>query len=614
MQYLTTIKLSRTQRQIGMIVSGLVLFTLLSWLGIIQTLELATYDLRFQVRGPRPIEDPIVLVAINDESFNVLDQNLRTWPRAKYAQLIDMIAMGNPAVMGVDVAWVHRENGTNGDITLADTLAAANPVILAGLLERQEGIGYSYERYASPVEILENAAAGAGLTNVLLDSDGVVRRVFLHRLHNNVIHRAFGCAIMAAYNSLPKICTNNAASDLLINYRGGPNTFPTVPMYQVLNGDIPSERFTNQIVLIGFTTFLEQDLHVTPFDQSGLTPGVEIHANVVSNLLQNDAIRPIPLWLTALLEITAVSLTIFAFWKLKPGQAATAVTVGLILYLIAAYLLFAQANSWLPVVAPVALVLLTASGGLIERVLIEEREKRRVRDRFQSFMAPERLTVVLEHWEELVAENRPEVTATVLFSDIRGFTSATEQLTRQGRSDEVIRFLNRYVDEMVEAIFTAGGVLDKIMGDGLLVLFGALEQTPDHALQAVRAAYKMGEALSALNDIWPLRNERPLRIGIGIHTGPIMDGIVGRGRRVEYTVIGDVVNTASRVQDYTKDVLAHHLEQLGDNGRPCTTILITDATYQQVKAFVHVDSRTSSFQAKGKSEPVQVYEVLGLSS
>ncbi len=256
---------------------------------------------------------------------------------------------------------------------------------------------------------------------------------------------------------------------------------------------------------------------------------------------------------------------------------------------------------------------MTVAGGLVERALIEEREKRRIRDRFRSFMAPERLAVVLDHWEELVAEDRPEVVATVLFSDIRGFTSSTETLTRQGRGSEVIRFLNRYTDAMVEVIFAEQGVLDKMLGDGLLVLFGAPEPSPDHALLAVRAALRMAALVPELNAIWPLRDQRPLRIGIGIHSGLLMDGIVGRGRRVEYTVIGDAVNTASRVQDYTKEVLARRIEREGDDGQPGATILITQDTYEQVRDCVRVDPDVPSLRAKGKAEPICVYRMLGLS-
>jgi class 3 adenylate cyclase len=185
-------------------------------------------------------------------------------------------------------------------------------------------------------------------------------------------------------------------------------------------------------------------------------------------------------------------------------------------------------------------------------------------------------------------------------------------LTRQGRSGEVIRFLNRYTDAMVEAIFAEQGVLDKILGDGLLVLFGAPEPSPDHALHAVRAALRMADLLPGLNEMWPLRDQRPLRVGIGIHSGPLMDGIVGRGRRVEYTVIGDVVNTASRVEDYTKEVWAHRIERGGDDKQPAAIILVTQTVYEQVQAHVRVDAGIPPCTAPGIAEPLAVYQVLGL--
>lgn len=604
---------SRTQRLAVMVGIGLLFAYLLSRLGIVETLELATYDLCFRLRGERPADAPVVIVAINDESFNVLNQNLRTWPRAEYARLVDAIAAGGPAVIGVDVAWTHAGTDTGGDEVLARSLTQAGQVILAGLIEHQEGAGYEYDRYAAPVETLVEAAAGVGLANVALDADGVVRRVILHRLHNDVWHPAFGYAVARAYEEL-LAATAAKSPDLLINFRGGPNTFPTVPMYQVLSGEVAAEVFADQIVLIGFTTFLEQDLHVTPFDRAGLTPGVEVQANVVATLLNDDPIRRVPTWLATGLSLAAIALTILAFWRLKPIPATVAVGGGLLLYLAVAFLLFAQANLWLPVVSPVGLAAMTVTGGLVERVLVEEREKRHIRDRFQSFMAPERLAAVLDRWEELVAEDRSEITATVLFADIRGFTSATETLTGQGRGGEVICFLNRYTDAMVEAIFFEQGVLDKMLGDGLLVLFGAPEPTPDHALRAVRAALRMAALLPELNEIWPLRDQRPLRIGIGIHSGPLMDGIVGRGRRVEYTVIGDAVNTASRVEAYTKEVLARRIEREGDDGQPSATILVTEPTYTQVKDRVRVDPEVPPLQAKGKAKPIRVFRVLGLSA
>lgn len=624
-------KFSRPYRLLVMVGVGLFIVFVLNRAGIIETLELATYDLRLWLRGARPPPAAIVIVAINDESFNALQQNIRTWPRAEYARLVNVIAGGNPAVIGVDIAWPGDSPDPSGNRILARSLNRAGNVVLAGLMEYQAGAGYRYTRYAGPAETLARTAAGVGLVNLPRDNDGVVRRVVLRQFHHSAWYPAFGYEVMRVYRHQPAasfdshspVSSEDAgpsspvdSQELYINFCGGRATFPTFSMYQVLNGEIPPETFAKKIVLIGFTTFLEHDLHATafnpPWGSPELLPGVEIHANVVATLLKDNPIRPVPGWIAAALTALAAGFTILAFWRLRPVRAVIASAGLTLLYLAATFFLFAGANLWLPLIAPVGVAGMIATGGLVERVLIEEREKRRIRARFESFMAPERLATVLNRWEELVATDRPEITATVLFSDIRGFTSATEYLTRQGRSSEVIRFLNRYTDAMIEAIFAGHGVLDKMLGDGLLVLFGAPHPTPNHARQAVTTALRMAELVPELNQIWPLRDRRPLRIGIGIHTGSLMDGIIGRGRRVEYTVIGDAVNTASRIEGYTKEVLARRLAQEGDDGRPNTTILISHQTYCRVKDYVQVDSTIPPCRAKGKAEPIPVYRLLGL--
>jgi adenylate cyclase len=622
----------RPQRLALMIGLGFLLIFLFSWSGIIQTLELATYDLRLWLRGPRPPPPFIVIVAINDESFNALNQNIRTWRRTDYAHLIDTIAAGHPAVVGLDVAWIHASSTPDDDETLAHTLRQTGRVVLASLIEHQAGPGYEYDRYAAPIAPLAQGVAGVGLVNLPRDNDGIVRRVNPWQWHNDNWYPAFGYEVARVYLGQPATPFDPAAGpvtlgehrfnledgqDFLINFLGGQATFPTFSMYQVLNGEVSIETFTNKIVLVGFTTSLEQDLHTTafnhPWGSPELVPGVEIHANVIASLLNGDPIQLVASWFSISLSLAVVGLTGWAFWKLRPVQAMLGVGGVALLYLLGTFLLFGWANLWLPIVAPMGLTALTVAGGLVEQVLIEEQEKRQLRARFQSFMAPERLMAVLDHWEELLAEERAEISATVLFADIRGFTAATETMTRQGRSGEVIRFLNRYTDAMIEVIFTEHGVLDKMLGDGLLVLFGAPVPVPNHALLAVRAAWRMAALLPKLNEFWPLRDQRPLRIGIGIHSGSMMDGIIGRGRRVEYTVIGDAVNTAARIENYTKEVLARHLAEAGDDGQPGATILLTQATYVQVKDYVHVDSNIPPCRAKGKVDPIPVYRLLGVS-
>ncbi|RLC71391.1 MAG: hypothetical protein DRI52_05285 [Chloroflexi bacterium] len=614
----------------------LLLAALATLSGLTEVLELITYDLRFQLRGPRSVDAPIIIVAIDDESFEQLQQNVRSWPRSEYARLIAAIAAGHPAVIGVDIVFDTPGRDPGGDEALAEVLRQAGNVVLASHLSVQQGHSYTDVTYSPPVTSLAQAAASTGLANVQIDRDATARRVLLQQYFLNEWRPALSFEIARLYQGLSagsfqyrrgqvtlgsQVYPVGADASLLINFRGPPaETFRQVSMYQVLNGEVPASTFTDQIVLIGYTTLMEHDVYPTPFHktQSGKTtstPGVEIQANAIATLLAGDPIRRPSSVISWLIVGLGALITALAFWRLKPLPALVIIAALIVAYLALAFLVFAnhRLRRWLPVVPPVGMVALVTAAELVERVAIEEREKRRLRDRFQHFMAPDRLRAVLDHWEDLLAEDRPEIEATVLFSDIRGFTSATETLTRQGRSAEVIHFLNCYTDAMVEAIFAEQGVLDKVLGDGLLVLFGAPEPSPNHALLAVRAALRMADLLPELNEIWPLRDERPLRIGIGIHSGPLMDGIVGRGRRVEYTVIGDVVNTAARVQDYTKEVLAHRIAQEGDDGQPSATILITQATYEQVKNHVRVDPDIPPLHAKGKAELIRVYRVLGLS-
>lgn len=620
--------------RIALLAGAILLVAVLAALsGLTEILELTTYDLRFQLRGPRPSNLPIVIVAIDDESFEQLQQNVRSWPRAEYARLISAIAAGNPAVIGVDIVFDTPGRDPGGDEALAEVLRQAGNVVLAGHLSVQQGRGYTDVTYSPPVSPLAQAAASTGLANIQFDRDATARRLLLQQYFLDEWRPALSFEIARLYRGVPaepfqyrrgqvtlgqQVYPVGADVSLLINFRGPPaGVFQQVSMYQVLNGEVPASTFSGKIVLIGYTTLLEHDVYPIPFHrtQDGKTtstPGVEIQANAIATLLAGDPIHRPPSVVTWLLVGLGMLVAVLVFWRLKPLTALLTIAALVTIYLVLAFLAFAIGNLWLPVVPPVGMVALVTAAALVERVVIEEREKRRLRDRFQHFMAPDRLRAVMEHWEDLLAEDRPEVEATVLFSDIRGFTSATEQLTRAGRGAEVISFLNRYIDAMVEAIFAEQGVLDKVLGDGLLVLFGAPEPSPDHALLAVRAALRMAALLSELNEIWPLRDQRPLRIGIGIHSGPLVDGIVGRGRRVEYTVIGDAVNTASRVQDYTKDVLARSIAQEGDAGQPKATILITQTTYEQVKDSVGVDSDVPPCQAKGKAEPIRVYRVLGL--
>jgi adenylate cyclase len=364
----------RPQRLALMMGLGFLLIFLFSWSGIIQTLELATYDLRLWLRGSRSPPPFIIIVAINDESFNALSQNIRTWRRTDYAHLINTIAAGHPAVVGIDVAWIHPSSTPDDDENLARTLCQTGGVVLASLIEHQAGPGYEYDRYAAPIVPLAQGVSGVGLVNLPRDNDGVVRRVKLWQWHNDNWYPAFGYEVARVYLGQRAAPFDPAAGPLtlghhrlsledgqnfFINFFGGQATFPTFSMYQVLNGEVPAETFTNKIVLVGFTTSLEQDLHTTafnhPWGSPELMPGVEIHANVIASLLNGIPIRPVAPWFSISLSLAAVGLTVWAFWKLRPVQAMLGVGGVALLYLLGTFLLFGWANLWLPIVAPIGL-------------------------------------------------------------------------------------------------------------------------------------------------------------------------------------------------------------------------------------------------------------------
>ncbi|MBI2822631.1 MAG: HAMP domain-containing protein [Acidobacteria bacterium] len=216
------------------------------------------------------------------------------------------------------------------------------------------------------------------------------------------------------------------------------------------------------------------------------------------------------------------------------------------------------------------------------------RERERVKEVFGQYVATQVSEKVLKGEVNLGGESR---VVTILFSDIRGFTSMAEEMT----PTQVVAFLNDYFSEMVEAVFEQGGVLDKFIGDGMMAVFGAFGETPDHARRAVRAALRMKALLSKINGERSTTGKPPISIGIGIHTDEVILGNIGTRKRLQYTAIGDGVNTCSRVQALNKEF--------------GTTILITETTYAQVKdAFVC--KHMPEAQLRGKTKPLQFYEVL----
>jgi adenylate cyclase len=591
--------------------------------------EAWTVDARFLLRGTEEPRNPIVIVALDEDSFQMLGglkgENIRMWPRARWADLVNAISAGNPRIIGLDVVFDTPQD-EEGDQSLAQSLGAAGNVVLAAHYERPEGTQYAIGTLSEPWPTIGEAAAAVGVASFPADVDGAIRRTSLLWPWGNTSYPSFSLVVATLFAGEPvNVAREDLGADgsLPIHFRGPEKTFRTIPLYRVVGGDLVAtgvidenevvdpETFRDAIVLVGYTTQAEHDRHSAPFAGPAGMPGVDIQANTIDTLLAGDWLRRSPAWLPVVLVGVAGLVGVVALSLRRPSLGVAVLLGVLVLYLVLGQALFTLAGFLLPLVAPLVTTVLVGGTALAERMVFAERDKRKLRQRFAGVMSPERLRTVLDNWEALMETERPQKEAAVLFADVRGFTRTTEALMRQGRSPEMVRFLTAYLDGMSEAVFAEGGVIYDVVGDGLMILFGVPEVFPDYALRAVRAAVRMALATENLQPIWPLRDERPFSMGIGVHCGSVVDAIVGRGRRVEYSVIGDPVNTSARIEGHCKAVMEIPRPP-GGQVPETVTVLISATLHEKVREQVLVDESVPPFEARGKSEPLRVVRLLGL--
>jgi adenylate cyclase len=403
-------------------------------------------------------------------------------------------------------------------------------------------------------------------------------------------------------------------SFLRVNYRGPAGTVPTYSALQVVNGDYARsqpELFRDKIVLIGATTVSLQDVYATPFGAEEKTPGVELMANALDTALTGETLTllsgvcpdartdvgffrlcSLPERGMMLLSILLSGLMGLALLLIRQPLRAMLMLFGLlaagVMLWLGAFLVF---RAELPLVAPLSTLLLSFAIPTVERAVNEELEKRRVRGIFEMFISPEMVGQIIEQGLEATRGKRAELT--ILFSDIRGFTTMSEKMTPEA----LVEVLNEYLGAMTDVIHKHGGTVDKYEGDLVMAFFGAPLWYPDHAVRAVRCSIDMRLELDRLRAKWATEGKPSrLEMGIGLNTAEVFVGLVGSGRRVNYTVMGDGVNLASRVQDLTKDLK--------------WPLLITEFTQAKVQDVFELEFAEAR-QVKGKTVPVGMFRVLG---
>ncbi len=578
--------------------------------GLLELPELRNLDLRFDLRGPRQPLSPIVLVTIDDDSLVEVGQRW-PWPRSLHARVIKQISSGNPLAIGIDLLFVEQSK-LREDRLLGQAVAEAGRVVLASTLRTiatptTVGVLQQREIYEPPIAEIREGAAGIGFAEADLGKDAVVRSGVLSRSHAGQMHASFARRLFEVVAKDLGAQGSRAArhARVWINFRGPSGTFPTYPYYQVLRGEIDPKTFEGKIVIIGASALSLHDRHAAPYSgatwfptaaEAGLKkedpealmmPGAEIQANLLDTLLTDDPIQRFPPVVFVVLILLMGTAGAVVGGRLRPLRAIAGSLGLMIVYLGLTHLLFSWANLWLQVV-PVTLPLILGAGTTITVNYIREE---RLRHEYARFFSPVVARQIAEDRSgQALAGKRRRIT--VLFSDIRDFTTISEGLA----PEEVVELLREYFNTMVPIVLKHGGTLDKYVGDAIMGLFGAPLSQEDHATRAVRAALEMVAQLPILSPKWEARCDRSLRIGVGINTGDAVVGIMGADHRREYSAIGDTVNLASRLEGVTKEFK--------------TPIVVSHSTAAVLGQEFQL-RELSELQVKGRLEPVRVFAVEG---
>jgi len=610
--------LTRRQRRLGQAaLVGLAVAAVISlaqWGELFTSMRLGAVDYLYETGGDPG--DDIVIVAIDEDSQQALGD--WPWPFDPYVQLFERLK--DASVVGFDVLLPDPGPEGNPDTPalLEATRQAGNVILpLATLNLNQESPDelYSAGLPIRPFPALLEAAADAGSVAVEPDRDGTLRRVPLlvevdtggeetweaFSLRVLRLHLGLGDApaclegdrvVIGNETEIKYEVSTGANGAMLVNFVGRPETFPFFSFVDVIEDREPSSTFEDRIVLVGMmNTVNEMDLHQTPVS-AGRMAGVEFQANTIHTLLNHR-----PLVRTSEVETTMtvvllalVSAVVLAQLGAVPGVVFTVLlAVG---YFVYAGMRF-DAGCLPDVLFPYATLFINYAVVTAARFASEQGERRQVTNVFGRFVSAEVRDVIVSMALEdpdLIRPGGRQMEISVLFADIRGFTTISENLA----PSEVVEILNQYLDSMEEEVFKQGGTLDKYTGDGMMVLFGAPLEQPDHAERAVRAALGMQRAAAEVS-----RQRGDVRwkmaYGIGVTTGPAVVGHIGSKRRLDYTAIGDTVNLAARLEGKA----------------PPGTILINQAAYEAVREIAVIEE-LEPVMVKGKAKPIVVYKVLGL--
>lgn len=610
-------------------------------------LESKTYDLRMRLREqlrPSPRRDDIVIVALDEKSLE--EYGRWPWSRTLTASLVQVVSSGRPRVIGIDIFFSEPESRA-ADAALAAAVKAAGNVVLpvvfsdvvkgtaaptaeqndllwdAAFMEVKAVAGIPWKKWAiqgmrplPPRPEIARAAAALGHVSSHPDMDGVMRWEIFAVKHGDDAYPSLALQIARLAEKLrqedlglyggsnirfgERFIPVDLSNRVLVNYYGAEGSFPYISAADLLSGRVKSTVLAGKVVLIGTSALATYDQKVSPF--SADMPGVEKNATVVENILANRFMRKSP----GIVELAVILITAILLSLLLPQLSArTGVIVGF--SFMAAYLVASEiaclGGVWLSLIYPLSTMVVIVTAQTVSKLLFEEKQSRQIRAMFSSYVT-ERLVNEMIRNPEMAQLGGQKREITVLFSDVVGFTTYSEN----HKPEEVVAILNEYLGAMTDIVLKWEGILDKFIGDAIVVFWGAPMKQDDHAERAVRCALEMQERLEQLRQKWEAEGRAPLSSGIGLNSGEAIVGNIGaEGKKMDYTVIGDHVNLGARVEGLTR--------------RYDAKILMTEYTLEKLRPGIAAGKfRGVSILGqervivKGKDTPVGIFSLNSLDS
>ena len=634
---------------VGFCVFFLVLVLYLA--GLITTIERKTQDFRFRIASSgHTIDEDIVIITVDEESLQFYREDLGTWPwpREIFGALVEYLRSGDARVIVFDMIFAEPDVlNPASDAAFAQALEGDTPVLLSLVFRETEGKStessyenlmqeqllndrfsvtvlndsqVSFGEYSSatlPYLTILAGASGLGSINYVADPDGPSRGIYPLFRYDGAYYPSLSLAtVLAAHGYRPEDVEITIDADRIlyaadvaiplgadgrmpVKWHGPYGTYRYYRIGDIIESMIALSRgetpridpgeFSGKIVLVGTTAVSLFDLRAMPF--SPVYPGVELNATAVDNIINGDYIRHTSRWCTILiLLVSSLMVSLFTIRFASPGLGIAFFLICFGLLTAAVVYFFAFFDLILEYVAPATALFLSFTASMVFNYITEGRTKRKFKEAFAKYVSPHVVDEISRNLGDLNVDAGERTEISILFCDIRDFTSMSENLP----PEEVVRLLNRYFSFMVEVIFAHGGTLDKYMGDAIMAFFGAPRHDPNHARNACLAALAMQREARRLSLILEWEGGTPLSIGVGVNTGEAVVGNIGTDRRMEYTAIGDHVNLASRLEVLNKKFK--------------TGVIISEFTLKKAGDVSVRD--LGEVEIRGKRESIRIYELI----